>query len=93
MACVLILVPIFLKKHCIMRAKYILVVAYVLLIVFSGCKKDPDDGEPSVNKMTDLVVNSSFDWKTTQDVDLQIHLSQMDFSIRIYRLHIVANIA
>lgn len=45
-----------------------------LVIVTASCQKDNDNPQPNPNSSSvkDLVVSPSFDWKTTQQVNLQL---------------------
>jgi hypothetical protein len=53
------------------KIAFIFVVA--LTIVFTSCKKDRfDNTDPKPEKMEELKVPSSFDWKTTKDIQLTL---------------------
>jgi len=50
-------------------------ILFAVLFSFSGCRKHFEDYPGnSAEKMTDLKVPASFDWKTTQDIELTVTL-------------------
>ncbi|MDV7401372.1 hypothetical protein RZS08_58685, partial [Arthrospira platensis SPKY1] len=53
--------------------KIFLLSAITAVVVLSSCKKDPKFDEPQApQKMEELTVPASFDWKTTKEVSLTL---------------------
>ena len=53
--------------------KIAFIFAITLSIVFTSCKKDRfDDNDPKPENMEELTVPSSFDWKTTKNIQLTL---------------------
>ncbi len=52
--------------------KLILLSLIALVFVFSSCKKDRFDEPKAPEKMEELTVPASFDWKTTKDFSLTL---------------------
>ncbi|MDK2910000.1 MAG: hypothetical protein PWR20_1567 [Bacteroidales bacterium] len=53
---------------------YIWLLAAGLILIAASCQKENDNPQPNPNpqSLSDLVVNSSFDWKTTHLVSLRL---------------------
>ncbi|MEJ5303673.1 MAG: hypothetical protein HPY80_07800 [Bacteroidales bacterium] len=53
---------------------YIWLLAAGLILIAASCQKENDNPQPNPNpqSLNDLVVNSSFDWKTTHQVSLRL---------------------
>lgn len=52
--------------------KHILITVLALAALFTSCRKDRFDGPKAPEKMEELTVPASFDWKTTKDVQLSL---------------------
>jgi hypothetical protein len=51
----------------------VMLTAIVLVFTFNGCHKDEVSSSPETAKsIFDLKVSPSFDWKTTQDLELKV---------------------
>lgn len=52
--------------------KSIYILAILSVVVLSSCRKDRFDDPKTPEKMEELTVPASFDWKTTKDVQLTL---------------------
>lgn len=50
--------------------KHILITVLALAALFTSCRKDRFDGPKAPEKMEELTVPASFDWKTTKDIQI-----------------------
>ncbi len=61
--------------------KYITILSGIALLLMASCQKDPIDKPDKPASIEDLKVSSSFDWKTTQNVRVQVQGLQVPVQV------------
>ncbi|MBK9292259.1 MAG: hypothetical protein IPM52_11625 [Bacteroidetes bacterium] len=62
--------------------RYLILLAGLLILGFSSCQKDPIIKPEKPGSMADLKVSNQFDWKTTQNVEVQVQGLQLPVQVQ-----------
>lgn len=66
--------------------------AWTLIVSISlvSCRKNTISEQPNIDSMTELQVSPSFNWATTQDVEMEVRISDAGFLPLISKLSVYA---